>query len=130
MKNTLTTHEIASSLHNDEYGGWSWAGAQALAEYLEEYEESIGEEMELDIVAIRCDFSEYPSLIDWAEDHCMNYAEEFGINYTDSDGNEHIQSVTDEDGDYHDEVLDAIQEYITDHTTLIEFDGGIIVGAF
>jgi hypothetical protein len=130
MKQTFSTSQVAAALNEDPYGGWSWAGAMAMAEYLEEYEASIGEELELDIVAIRCGFSEYPSLIDWAEEYFSNYTEEFGIDYTDSEGNERIQSVTDEDGGYHGEVLDAIRDYITGHTILVEFDGGIIVGEF
>jgi hypothetical protein len=40
------------------------------------------------------------------------------------------QSVLDCDGNFHDEVLDSITEYIQDHGQLIEFDGGIIVSEF
>jgi hypothetical protein len=36
----------------------------ALAEYLQELEDSTGETMEFDAVAIRCDFAEYPSAVD------------------------------------------------------------------
>ena len=59
MKHTLSTYEIADSLYRDEYASWSYEGAQAMAEYLEQLEEDIGEEFEMDIVAIRCEFSEY-----------------------------------------------------------------------
>jgi hypothetical protein len=115
MKTTLSTSDIAHALKSDENANWSWNGARALAEYLEEYEESTGEELELDVVAIRCDFSQYDSLESWAEDYFgglerMN--EEIGIF-----GNS-------------DELDNKIREYIQDNGTLIEFEGGIIVSSF
>jgi len=57
MKTTLTTYEIAKAISTDDYNNFSYKEAELLAEYLEEMEESTGEEMELDIVAIRCDFN-------------------------------------------------------------------------
>jgi len=131
MKQTLSTHEIANQLFRDENAGWSYQGAKALAEYLKQLEEDCGKEIEFDAVAIRCDYSEHTSLLDWAEDYFGGDAtEKFGVDYTDSQGEGHSQSVRDEDGDIHDEVLDAIKEYIQDNGQLIEFDGGIIVSSF
>ena len=51
MKKTLTTYEIVNALLKDENADWSYTGARALAEYLEEYEEACGVELELDVVA-------------------------------------------------------------------------------
>ena len=67
MKTTLTTNQIADALKADNNANWSWNGSNALAEYLENYEEETGEEMELDIVAFRCTYSEYESLQDWVK---------------------------------------------------------------
>ena len=113
---TLTTSQVADELRKDTNANWSYAGANALAEYLEEYEESTGEEIELDTCAIRCDFSEYASLQDWAHDHFSNALEELGFDETEENDD--------------DEVNDKIREYIQDHGQLIEFDGGIIVSSF
>lgn len=131
MKDTLSTTRAASELAS-VYDGtcFSYVGALALVEYLEELEEDCGFEIEFDPIAINCDYSEYPSLVDWAEDYFSNWHEEFGIEYVDSMGKKHTQSVTDEDGHYHYEVLNAIMEYIRDNGVLIEFDGGIIVSSF
>ena len=116
MKTTLTTSEAAEILFNDKNANWSYAGARALAEYLEEYEESTGEEIELDYVAIRCDFAEWDSLQDWAADY-------FG---TDADWRSIIGAE-----DCEDDNTDArIRDYINDHGQLIEFDGGVIVSSF
>ena len=68
MKQTLTTYDIAEALVNDEDGGWSRAGAFAMAEYLEQYEEDTGEELDLDVVAIRCDYSEYATAWECVDD--------------------------------------------------------------
>jgi hypothetical protein len=124
MKKTLNTCDIANALIADTYAAWSRAGACALAEYLEEYEESTAEGIELDVVAIRCDFSEYTSLQEWASDYFRDEsqaADELGLDL-DMDG----ETVTNDEP----EIEEAIREYIQDHGSLIEFDGGVIVSSF
>ncbi len=123
MKTTLSTSDITHALKSDENAAWSWNGARALAEYLEQLEEETGEEMELDTVAIRCDFSEYDSLEAWAADYFRNQADAVGklCLTLGMDGS------IDEDSD---EIDDLIRSYIQDHGTLIEFDGGVIVSSF
>jgi len=109
MKTTLNTSDIARALKFDVNAAWTWDGARALAEYLEEYEESTGEELELDLCAIRCDFSEFASLEAWASDYGM---QEDSLD----DGRE--------------DRKDNIRSFIRDNGQLIEFDGGIIVSSF
>jgi len=48
---------------------FSSKGLDSLFEYLEEYEESTGEQMELDVVAIDCDFVEYENLAELQNDY-------------------------------------------------------------
>lgn len=69
MYKTLTTNDIVDALLADENARWSRAGAYALAEYLQELEGNIGEEFELDVVALRCEYSEYPSAAEAVKDH-------------------------------------------------------------
>ncbi len=120
MKMTLNTRQVANYLTADKDANWSYSGAFALAEYLEEMEESTGEEMELDVCAIRCDFAEWPSLQEWLSDY---YGQPLAIALEragiDLDGEE------DED-----EIDDLIRDFIADNGQLIEFDGGIIVSSF
>ena len=114
MKQTLTTYDAASQLHDDVDGGWTWNGAQALVEYLEELEEDMGEEIEFDRVALRCDFSEHRSLVEWAEGYFGDkWEEEIGVE----------ENTLDEERD------ERIRNYIYDNGQLIEFDGGIIVSS-
>ena len=116
MKITLNTYQIADELKRDTCARWSYNGSLALAEYLEQYEADNGEEMEMDTCAIRCEFSEYTSLLDWAHEHFSNALEELGFDETAENDD--------------DEVDSKIREYIEDYGTLIEFDGGIIVSSF
>lgn len=116
MKTTLSTSHAAEILANDENSSFSRLGAYALVQHLEELEDSTGEEMEFDSVAIRCDYSEYDSLTDWAEDYFA------GDNWRDN---------VNCDADANDDKLDEkIREYIQDHGQLIEFSSGIIVSSF
>jgi len=109
MKNTLSTHEAANILLNDEFANWSRAAAFALVEHYEALEEDLGESIELDRVAIRCEFSEYKTLEEWAEDYGADLGE---------------ASEDDEERD------EEIREYIYERGQLIEFDGGVLVSAF
>ena len=59
MINTMTEHEFIDAIVSDEYNSMSYEGARALFEYFEQLEEDIGEKIEFDCVAIRCEFSEY-----------------------------------------------------------------------
>jgi hypothetical protein len=61
---TLSTYDIADSLLRDSNANWSRPGALALAEYLQKWEEETGQVIEFDAVAIRCDYSEYPTAVD------------------------------------------------------------------
>lgn len=63
----LSTSQVAEKLYHGD-GGFSWGGANALAEYLDELEDGLGEPVEFDKVAIRCSFSEYASAEEAAED--------------------------------------------------------------
>ena len=58
MKRELTTSEMVNELLNDEYADWSYNGARALIEYLEQMEEDCGMSIEFDRVAIRCEYTE------------------------------------------------------------------------
>lgn len=117
MKTTLSTSQAAEILINDDYANWSHAGAHALVRHLEELEESTGEELQFDPVAIRCDFSEYESLQAWMREFWGDIGTAF-------DALGHYA----EDGD--DELVEKIRDYIHDRGELIEFDGGIIVRDF
>ena len=63
MKKTINEFEFVQAF--DDYmrsENFSRPARFALYEYLTEYEEDTGEEIELDVIAICCEFTEYESL--------------------------------------------------------------------
>lgn len=69
MYANLSTSEAISLLMSDDNANWSLSGAEALINYLEDLEDSIGKPIEFDTVAIRCEYSEYSSAVEAAEDY-------------------------------------------------------------
>ena len=118
MKITLNTSQVAEELFSDkENNGFTYAGCRALAEWLEEFEEETGEEMELDVVALRCDFSEHENVFTWADDYWGGLGKAMeGMNISESSGL--------------DEDEETIAEYLRENTCVIKFEGGIIIRAF
>ena len=51
---------------------FSYEGKKALYNYLNELGEDIGEPIELDIIAISCDFTEYASLEEFNDDYQLD----------------------------------------------------------
>lgn len=100
MKLTLTFASFC-----DEWNGWtdrkdtfSFAGKRALFDYLEQYEQETGEDLELDIISLCCDFTEYDSMLEAAQ--------------------EHDKDITDEK---------EAREYLEDNTTVIDVQGGGVI---
>lgn len=94
MKKTVSKYEFTDTM---TLKGFSRSGALALFDWLEQYGEEIGHELDFDPIAFRCDFTEYKNL--------EEIANEYGDNYNDLD-------------------------YLEQTTTVIEFDGGLIVANF
>jgi len=75
MKRTVNWPDFVDEWNRckDRTDQFSWKGKQALWDYLEGYEEDTGEELELDIVALCCEFAEYNSLADFQKDYGNEY---------------------------------------------------------
>jgi len=52
---------------------FSYDGLTALYEYLEQLSEDIGEDIELDVIAICCDYSEFENLKDFQNQYSDDY---------------------------------------------------------
>ena len=61
MKDTITEYFFVQDMTREDYG-FSRAGARALFEYLESYEQDCNIEIEYDPVRWRCEFTEYADL--------------------------------------------------------------------
>ena len=58
IKKTMNTSDVVSELMSDECANWTYEGATALAEWYEELSEDMGQDVEFDLVGIRCDWNE------------------------------------------------------------------------
>lgn len=94
--------------------GWgknfTYEGSMALFKYFEQYEEDTGERIELDVIAICCDWAEYTP---------EELVSEYG-------------SYLDRDDDIEDsEYAEKLAKELTDRTTVIECgNGNFIIQAF
>ena len=58
MKQTIGFYEFREAFRSLRPDNFSYEGMQALFDYLEQIEEDTGEEIELDVIALCCDYSE------------------------------------------------------------------------
>jgi hypothetical protein len=100
MKTTIHLHDF---IHCDALKTFSYDGRVALFDYIEDYEQSCGTELDFDPVALRCEFTEYTDIKNAYE----------------------IYQLDDEDLT----ELDMM-EYLQDRTQVIEFKTGIILQDF
>ena len=111
MKKTINEIEFINEFEKMNRGNnFSMEGKKALFEYIEQYEEETGEEIELDIIALCCEYTEYKTAIECAK----NY-NEFALS-----DNELSEEKAEE------EAID----FLRDRTAVIEFEGGVIVEDF
>jgi hypothetical protein len=68
MKVYLSTAEAVQRLMADEYAAWSYRGATALVEYLEELEHEI-KHFVFNVIDIRCEFHEWSDAVTCAVEH-------------------------------------------------------------
>lgn len=86
---------------------FTYQGLKALFDYLEQLEQDTGQELELDVIALCCDYYE-----DTPEAIAANY-------------------LIDVEGMDEDEIVDAVREYLMDQGAYCgEFAGGFVYSAF
>lgn len=87
MKITVTVADFRQAFKTQGRGDqFSYEGLDALFDYLEDCERDLGEEVELDVVAICCDFS---------EDSADGIANEFGLDVDGLDSKRVTSAVAD-----------------------------------
>jgi len=119
MKQTVSYYGFVDTFMSIRPENFSRQALTAMFEYFEEYEDSSGEEMELDVVAICCDFSEYDSAIAAAREMSDFEPDAQRDDFTSDEEDEYLECLEKE-----------AMEYLENHTTVIRFDGGIVVASF
>ena len=74
MKQTVNFSEFCDRFRDmDRNNNFSYEGKRALFDYLEQFEEDTGEEIELDIIALCCEYTEYEDLKEFQDDYGDDY---------------------------------------------------------
>lgn len=96
MKQSVNFNDFINAFKAyDRYDGYGYEALKVIFDYLEEYEDSCGVEVELDVIAICCDYS---------AEHYTDIASNYSI---------------DLEGMEEDEAKDAVIVYIQDNTTFL-----------
>ena len=70
MKSTVNSTDFHNAFESMGRGKqFSYAGLNALFDWLEDYEDGTGQELELDVIALCCDFTEYANLAEFHQDY-------------------------------------------------------------
>ena len=89
---------------------------EALFEYIENYEEDTGIRVELDVLGLCCEFTEYTTAVEAASDYGFTTELE-AEDYEDAES-------------YEDAKEGEALEWLQDRTEVINFDGGLIIQNF
>jgi hypothetical protein len=65
MKQSVDLYTFRRAFESLRPDNFSYQAQEALFDYLEEYEESSGVEIELDVIALCCEYTEYESLAEF-----------------------------------------------------------------
>ena len=110
MKQTINSYDFVDAFRaHGRQNQFSYDGLRALFEYLEEMEEGMGEEMELDVIALCCDYSEFSS----AKEAAMEYG-----------------MAAEEDEQDEDAIEEHALQWLQNRTSVITHDSGIIIQSF
>ena len=108
MKTTVSCYDFERAFADaDRKENFSYEGLKALFDYLEDYEEQTGEELELDVIALCCEYS---------EDTVADIARNYSIDLNDANP---------EDDDYEYQCRQIVFDYLSNETSVV---GGTATG--
>jgi hypothetical protein len=109
MKETVNESRFIQAFLATRPEQFSRKALVALFDYLDQLEQDLGEEQELDVIAICCEWTEYADPIEAAEAYGWEAPEV-------------------PEGEERDDTSDRkALEYLQDNTHVVEFDGGVLV---
>jgi len=74
MKQSINKYQFIDAFHKMGRGEqFSYDGLTALYDYLEQLGDDIGEEIELDVIALCCDYTEYDNFAEFQEYYGEDY---------------------------------------------------------
>lgn len=114
MKQSITFSQFVDAFRaHDRYDSFGYDGLRIIFDYLEQLEQDIGEEIELDVIAICCDYT-MMSFDDVAREYRIDLS--------------HLDA---EDDYYAEQCEEAVLDYLNDHTMVLgQCDDGVIFQCF
>lgn len=114
MKQTIGFCQFCDAFREmDRKENFSYDGLRVLFDYFEEIEADTGEEMELDVISICCEYNELST---------SDIIREYSIDITDSEGD----PITDEE-----DLEELVRDYLIDNTYIVgEVPGGFVFQVF
>ena len=73
MKTNVNFYEFSRWFEQNRPNNFSRVGLRELYDYLEEWEESTGEEIEFDPIALCCEYCEYDSIVEFQADYSNDH---------------------------------------------------------
>jgi len=109
MKQSVNFSQFVDAFREfDRFDQFGYDALRVLFDYFEQYENDTGEQIELDVIAICCEYT---------AQHCNDVAYDYGIDIADID---------DED-----EQNQKVIDYVSEHSVFIgEYEGGIVYATF
>lgn len=109
MKTTVSIYDFREAfLSADRKENFSYEGLEVLFDYLEQYEEDCGQEIELDVIGLCCEY---------AEDEWFDIASNYDIDLTECEDD--------------DDKIEAVRDYLENNTFIVgEIDGRFIYQIF
>lgn len=93
IKETVNEYRFRDVLLADEFASWSYGATKALFDYYEQLSDDIGEDIELDRVAIRCEWTEYDSALEKVKEHTGGDLSCLDIDWLDANESENDEMV-------------------------------------
>jgi hypothetical protein len=115
MKKTIDQGEFVQAFDDYNRGdSFSIAGRRALFDYLDQLGDDIGQEIELDVIAICCDYSEYPGAYEAMQQY---QPEDMPVEGVEGDDLIEAQERNEK----------AAHEWLEERTTVIDVTGGGVI---
>ena len=114
MKQSITFSAFCDAFHaHGRYDSFGYEGLRVIFDYFESYEEETGADIELDVIAICCDYN---------LEHYTDIASNYSIDLS------HLEA---EDDDYDEQCEEAVMEYLNKHTMVLgQCKDGIVYQCF
>jgi hypothetical protein len=114
MYQNINFYQFCDSFSDQYKNNFTYEGKKALFDYLEEVEDSTGEKIELDVIALCCDYSEYANAYEAMQEY---QPEDMPLEGEPGDDLLEVEAKNEK----------AAREWLEEQTTVIDVEGGGVI---